>query len=45
VLTLDRGASSLSQGCSAHTCLVEMRRLKQAPPPVRAFDPPVFAAR
>jgi biotin/methionine sulfoxide reductase len=45
VLTLDRGASSLSQGCSAHTCLVEMRRLTQTPPPVRAFDPPVFEVR
>jgi biotin/methionine sulfoxide reductase len=45
VLTLDRGASSLSQGCSAQTCLVEMRRLTQAPPPVRAFDPPVLEPR
>ncbi|WP_420722450.1 hypothetical protein [Hwanghaeella sp. LZ110] len=25
VLTLDLGTSSLSQGCSAHTCLVEVR--------------------
>jgi len=40
VLTLDRGASSLSQGCSAHSCLVEIRPLSEAPPPVRAFDPP-----
>ena len=42
VLTLDRGASSLSQGCSAHSCLVDIRRLTELPPPVRAFDPPVL---
>ena len=45
VLTLDRGASSLSQGCSAHTCLVEIRRLDEPPPPVRVFDPPMFEPR
>jgi biotin/methionine sulfoxide reductase len=44
-LTLDRAASSLSQGCSAHTCLVEIRRYPGDPPPVTAFDPPVFATR
>lgn len=42
VLTLDRGASSLSQGCSAHSCLVEMRKWEGAVPPVRAFEPPAF---
>jgi biotin/methionine sulfoxide reductase len=40
VLTLDRGASSLSQGCSAHSCLVDIRRVTEAPPPMRAFDLP-----
>jgi biotin/methionine sulfoxide reductase len=45
VLTLDRGASSLSQGCSAQTCLVEIRRLTEPPPPVRAFDPPLIEQR
>lgn len=45
VLTLDRGSSSLSQGCSAHSCLVEMRRWAGAVPPVRAFDPPVIYPR
>jgi biotin/methionine sulfoxide reductase len=45
VLTLDRGASSLSQGCSAHSCLVDIRRLTEPPPRMRAFDPPVFDPR
>lgn len=40
VLTLDRGASSLSQGCSAHTCLIDARRHQGPVPPVRAFTPP-----
>ncbi|WP_408588951.1 molybdopterin-dependent oxidoreductase [Novosphingobium sp.] len=42
VLTLDRGASALSQGCSAHTCLIEARRWEGDVPPVRAFDPPIL---
>jgi len=42
VLTLDRGASSLSQGCSAHSCLIEARRWEGEAPPVRAFVPPVL---
>ncbi|TCM14205.1 biotin/methionine sulfoxide reductase [Novosphingobium sp. PhB165] len=42
VLTLDRAASGLSQGCSAHTCLVEIRKWQGPLPPVRAFDPPTF---
>jgi biotin/methionine sulfoxide reductase len=43
VVTLDVPASSLSQGCSAQTCLVEIRRLevKQATP-VLAFEHPEF---
>jgi len=39
-LTRDVGASSLSQGCSAQTCLVEVERHTGEPPPMRAFDPP-----
>ena len=45
VLTLDRGASSLSQGSSAQTCLVDLRRYEGVPPPVRAFDPPRLEPR
>jgi len=41
-LTLDRGASGLSQGCSAQTCLVEARRYPGEPPPVEVFEPPRF---
>jgi biotin/methionine sulfoxide reductase len=42
-LTLDVPASSLSQGCSAQTCLVEIRKLGNAhAEPVRAFDIPEF---
>ncbi|WP_353228489.1 molybdopterin guanine dinucleotide-containing S/N-oxide reductase [Novosphingobium sp.] len=44
-LTLDRGASSLSQGCSAHTCLVDLRRLTEPQPRVQAFDPPPIEPR
>ena len=44
-LTLDRGASSFSQGCSAQTCLIEVRRFAGEPPPVRAYEPPQFARR
>jgi biotin/methionine sulfoxide reductase len=40
VLTLDKGTSSLTQGCSAHTTLVEVELYKGTPPPVTAFDPP-----
>jgi biotin/methionine sulfoxide reductase len=45
VLTLDKGTSKLTQGCSAHTALVEVERYKGEPPPVTAFDPPEFAQR
>ncbi|MFV0473481.1 MAG: molybdopterin guanine dinucleotide-containing S/N-oxide reductase [Pikeienuella sp.] len=45
VLTLDLGASRLSQGCSAQTCLVSLRGpINDAPAPA-PFDPPAFAAR
>lgn len=42
VLTLDRGASSYSQGCAAQTCLVEARPFTDNLPPVRAFELPDF---
>ena len=35
-LTLDRGASSFSQGCAAQSCLVQARRLEGPAPPVTA---------
>jgi biotin/methionine sulfoxide reductase len=44
-LTLDRGASSFSQGCSAQTCLVEARRCTVDPPPPGAHRPPEFLVR
>lgn len=40
VLTADRGASSLSQGCAAQTCLVQIERYRGEPPPVTAFALP-----
>ena len=39
-LTLDRGASSLSQGCAAQTCLADIRRYLDKPPPIQAFEQP-----
>ncbi len=39
-LTLDRGASGLSQGCVAQTCLVDARRLLGSAPDITIFDPP-----
>ncbi|TSH96438.1 molybdopterin-dependent oxidoreductase [Verticiella sediminum] len=44
-LTLDRGASSLSQGCIAQTCLVDVERWTGQAPPVTAFDMPDIVAR
>jgi biotin/methionine sulfoxide reductase len=41
-LTLDRGASSFSQGCAAQSCLVEARRFEGPPPPIRSYEPPQF---
>ena len=43
-LTLDIGASSLSQGCSAQTCLVQMERFEGETPAMTAYDTPEFAA-
>lgn len=45
VLTLDRGASGLSQGCVAQTCLVEARRFDGEPPRVTVFHPPQILPR
>jgi biotin/methionine sulfoxide reductase len=43
-LTLDRGSSSFSQGCSAQTCLVELRLFQGEPPPIRAYQLPELIA-
>ena len=43
-VTSDRGASGLSQGCAAQTCLVEIRRVEGAAPHAIA-GPPEFAPR
>ena len=39
-LTLDRGSSEFSQGCSAQTCLVDARRYGGEPPRVESYSPP-----
>ena len=44
-LTLDIGASKLSQGCIAQTCLVEIERLEGPAPAVTAHDLPSFVKR
>ncbi|MCC6533790.1 MAG: molybdopterin-dependent oxidoreductase [Burkholderiales bacterium] len=43
VLTLDKGTSKLTQGASAHSCLVQVERYEGELPPITAFDPPPFA--
>ncbi len=43
-LTRDAGASELSQGCTAQTCLVDIRRADGPIPPVTAHLPPRFRA-
>ena len=43
-LTLDRGSSGFSQGSSAQTCLVEVRRYLGVAPAVGAYEPPAFRA-
>jgi biotin/methionine sulfoxide reductase len=45
VLTLDKGTSRLTQGCSAHTTLVDVEIYRGTPPPITAFDPPQFVSR
>ena len=44
VLTRDVGASRLSQGCAAQSCLVQIERFSGPPPAVTAFAPPVFVS-
>ena len=44
-LTLDIGASKLSQGCIAQTCLVEIERFDGPAPAVTAHQLPAFAKR
>jgi biotin/methionine sulfoxide reductase len=41
VLTPDNGTSRLAQGCSAHSCLVEVEKFDGALPPVRSFEQPL----
>jgi biotin/methionine sulfoxide reductase len=45
VLTLDVGASRLSQGCTAQTCLVEIEKWHGEAPRVTAYDLPQFVTR
>ncbi len=45
VLTLDKGTSKLTQGCSAHTTLVDVALFKEPLPRVTAFDPPAFTKK
>lgn len=42
VLTRDVGTSSLAQGPTAQTCLVEVERFVGDPPTVRSHEPPVL---
>ncbi len=44
-LTLDIGASKLSQGCIAQTCLVEIERYDSPVPELTAHTLPRFAAK
>lgn len=43
-LTRDEGASSLSQGCAAYSCLVQVERYKGIPPDLTAHLPPEFVS-
>ncbi len=45
VLTLDISSSNLSGGCSAHTCLVEVKRFDGDPPDVTAYELPQLVSR
>jgi len=44
VLTPDIGTSTLAQGTSAHSCLVEVELYSEPLPPIKVFDPPAFKA-
>jgi biotin/methionine sulfoxide reductase len=39
-LTPDMGTSMLAQGCSAHTCMVEIEKYDATLPHLKAFEPP-----
>ena len=41
-VTRDEGASRLSQGCAAQSCLVEIERHDGPAPALRVFEPPVL---
>ncbi len=43
-VTLDVGASGLSQGCSAQTCLVQLARFDAAIPVINAFTLPILVS-
>lgn len=45
VLTRDQGTSSLAQGPSAQTCLVEIEKYSEPAPRITAFDPPTLTGR
>lgn len=40
VLTPDQGTSRLAQGCTAHSCLVDVEKYNRELPEVRVFDQP-----
>lgn len=44
-VTRDAGTSSLSQGPSSNSCLVNVERFDRPLPPVKAFEPPEIIAR
>ena len=44
-LTRDLGSSSLGQGCSAQSCLVQVEKYLGEPPELQAFKLPVFERR
>ena len=44
VLTRDVGTSSLAQGPSAHTCLVDVERYVGDAPTPRVYEPPTIVA-
>ncbi len=45
MITADRPASTLSQGCAAQSALVQIERFDGPLPPITAFDPPSFVSR
>jgi biotin/methionine sulfoxide reductase len=45
VLTRDKGTSSLAQGPSANTCLVDVEPFTNAAPPPTVYDPPELVSR